>query len=430
MSEYLVDGGVPINGTIRVSGNKNAALPCIAAALLTDEPVILRNIPDIEDVRVMADVFTALGGEVVILEPNAWSFQLRDIKSQAIPHEQAKRIRASILFAGPLLARTGKVVLPPPGGDVIGRRRLDTHFLVLTELGAKVKIGDTFTFSAKSLTGADIFLDEASVTGTENAIMAAVLAKGQTILTNAASEPHVQDLCGMLVEMGARIEGIGSNVLKIDGVKKLSGCDFEIGADFMEVGSFIGLAAATGGDLHIEGGRVQDLRPAKIAFGKLGIVWAHEGNIIHVPKNQSMEVNHDLGGMIPKIDDAPWPGFPPDLISIIIVLATQIKGTVLIHEKMYESRMFFVDKLIGMGARIVLCDPHRAVISGPAKLHGSELISPDVRAGMAMLIAAMCAEGRSVIRNVYQIERGYEHLTDRLSSLGARISRIDDVSIS
>jgi len=425
MSEYIISGGIPLNGTIKVSGNKNAALPCIAAALLTDEDVILRNIPDIEDVHVMMDVFISLGGVVENVEPNVYKFSLKDIKSSVIPDEEAKKIRASILFAGPLLARSGKVVLPPPGGDVIGRRRLDTHFLVLTELGSKVKVSNTFTFSARSLTGADIFLDEASVTATENAIMAAVLAKGKTILTNAASEPHVQDLCNMLVLMGAKIEGIGSNILKIEGVKKLSGCDFEIGPDFMEVGSFIGLAAVTGGDLHIVGARAQDMRPAKIAFGKLGIVWAHEGNIIHVPKNQSMEVNHDLGGMIPKIDDAPWPGFPPDLISIIIVVATQIKGTVLIHEKMYESRMFFVDKLIGMGARIVLCDPHRAVISGPTKLHGSELISPDVRAGMSMLIAAMGAEGKSVIRNVYQIERGYENLTERLSSLGAQIERIN-----
>jgi UDP-N-acetylglucosamine 1-carboxyvinyltransferase len=425
MSEYLIDGGVPLNGTVKVSGNKNAALPCIAAALLTDEQVILRNIPDIEDVRVMLDVFTSLGGEVTTLQPNIHRLSLRNIKSSEIPADQAKKIRASILFAGPLLARTGKVILPPPGGDVIGRRRLDTHFLVLTELGSKVKISDNFTFTAKSLSGADIFLDEASVTATENAIMAAVLAKGKTILTNAASEPHVQDLCRMLVEMGARIEGIGSNILVINGVEKLTGCDFEIGPDFMEVGSFIGLASATGGDIHIEGARPQDMRPAKIAFGKLGIVWAHEENIIHVPKNQSMEVDHDLGGMIPKIDDAPWPGFPPDLISIVMVVATQVKGTVLIHEKMFESRMFFVDKLIGMGARIVLCDPHRAVVSGPAKLHGSELISPDVRAGMAMVIAALCAEGKSVIRNVYQIERGYEHLTERLSSLGARILRND-----
>ncbi|GBU28072.1 UDP-N-acetylglucosamine 1-carboxyvinyltransferase [Treponema sp. R8-4-B8] len=425
MSEYIINGGVPLNGTIKVSGNKNAALPCIAAALLTDEPVTLRNIPDIEDVRVMLDVFTALGGEVQKYQPNMITLSLRDIKQPEIPQEEAKKIRASILFAGPLLARTGKVILPPPGGDVIGRRRLDTHFLALTELGAKVKVGDNFTFTAKHLTGADIFLDEASVTATENAIMAAVLAKGKTILTNAASEPHVQDLCGMLVKMGAQIQGIGSNILTITGVDKLSGCDFEIGSDFMEVGSFIGLAAVTGGDLHIEGARPGEMRPAKIAFGKLGIVWAHEGNIIHVPKNQSMEVNHDLGGMIPKIDDAPWPGFPPDLISIIIVVATQIKGTVLVHEKMYESRMFFVDKLIGMGARIVLCDPHRAVISGPTKLHGSELISTDVRAGMSMLIAAMCAEGKSVIRNVYQIERGYEHLAERLSALGADITRTE-----
>jgi UDP-N-acetylglucosamine 1-carboxyvinyltransferase len=425
MSEYVINGGLPLNGTIRVSGNKNAALPCIAAALLTNEPVTLRNIPDIEDVRVMLDVFAALGGEIEKQEPNVLRLVPKDIKSSEIPREQALKIRASILFAGPLLARTGKVILPPPGGDVIGRRRLDTHFLVLTELGSKVKIGDTFTFTAKTLTGADIFLDEASVTATENAIMAAVLAKGKTILTNAASEPHVQDLCAMLVEMGAQIEGIGSNILTIGGVKKLSGCDFTIGPDFMEVGSFIGLAAVTGGDLHIEGARAQDMRPAKIAFGKMGIVWAHEGNIIHVPMKQPMEVNHDLGGMIPKIDDSPWPGFPPDLISIAIVVATQIKGTVLIHEKMYESRMFFVDKLIGMGARIVLCDPHRAVISGPTKLHGSELISPDVRAGMALLIAAMCAEGKSVIRNVYQIERGYENLTERLASLGALIERVE-----
>ncbi|MDR0316701.1 MAG: UDP-N-acetylglucosamine 1-carboxyvinyltransferase [Treponema sp.] len=423
MSEYLIEGGVPLNGTVRASGNKNAALPCIAAALLTDEPVVLRNIPEIEDVQVMLEVYAALGGEVEKPEPNVRCLRLGNIKSSEIPLEQAKKIRASILFAGPLLARTGKAVLPPPGGDVIGRRRLDTHFLALTELGAKVKTGSAFTFSARKLNGADIFLDEASVTGTENAVMAAVLARGTTILTNAASEPHVQDLCRMLVSMGACIEGIGSNILTISGVSKLYGCEFEIGADFMEVGSFIGLAAATGGDLHIEGARPQDMRPAKIAFGKLGITWAHEGTVIHVPKGQSMEVNCDLGGMIPKIDDAPWPGFPPDLTSIITVVATQVKGTVLIHEKMFESRMFFVDKLIAMGARIVLCDPHRAVVSGPAKLHGSELISPDVRAGMAMIIAAMCAEGKSVIRNVYQVERGYEHLDGRLAALGARIVR-------
>ncbi|MDR0451220.1 MAG: UDP-N-acetylglucosamine 1-carboxyvinyltransferase [Treponema sp.] len=421
MSEYLIEGGGPVRGTIRASGNKNAALPCIAAALLSDEPLVLRNVPDIEDVQVMLEIYSALGGEVKAAGSNAWRLSMGDIKNSEIPPEQARKIRASILFAGPLLARTGLAVLPPPGGDVIGRRRLDTHFLALTELGAKVKSNSAFIFSARTLRGKDIFLDEASVTATENAVMAAVLAKGETILTNAASEPHVQDLCRMLVSMGARIQGIGSNILTINGVKKLSGCDFTIGADFMEVGSFIGLAAATRGEITIEGAREEDLRSAKIAFAKLGIRWECEGTSIHVPKKQKMAVNCDLGGMIPKIDDAPWPGFPPDLTSIVTVVATQVKGEVLVHEKMFESRMFFVDKLIAMGARIVLCDPHRAVVSGPSRLTGSELHSPDVRAGMAMIIAALCAEGKSVIRNVYQIERGYESIVPRLSSLGARI---------
>jgi UDP-N-acetylglucosamine 1-carboxyvinyltransferase len=421
MDRYFIEGGFPIGGTIRASGNKNAALPCIAAALLSDEPVALRNIPDIEDVQVMFSIYRSFGGTVEALGPNAYRMKLGDIRSSEVPLEYARKIRASILFAGPLLARTGKAALPPPGGDVIGRRRLDTHFLALTELGAQVEINSAFIFTAPELRGADIFLDEASVTATENAVMAAALARGETILTNAASEPHVQDLCRMLCAMGAEIDGIGSNILRIRGVQKLSGCDFEIGADFMEVGSFIGLAAATGGELLVEGILARDIRPAKIAFGKLGIAWEHEGSTLRVPKDQAMEVNSDLGGMIPKIDDAPWPGFPPDLTSIITVVATQVTGTVLVHEKMFESRMFFVDKLIGMGARIVLCDPHRAVISGPSKLSGSELQSPDVRAGMAMVIAAMCAEGRSVIHNVYQIERGYENLVARLSSLGARI---------
>jgi UDP-N-acetylglucosamine 1-carboxyvinyltransferase len=426
MDQYLIEGGVPISGTIRASGNKNAALPCIAAALLSDEPVTLRNIPDIEDVQVMISIYRSFGGAVEVLEPNVYRMKLGDIRSSEVPLEYARKIRASILFAGPLLARTGKAELPPPGGDVIGRRRLDTHFLALTELGAQVEINGAFIFTAPHLEGADIFLDEASVTATENAVMAAVLAKGETILTNAASEPHVQDLCRMLCAMGAKIDGIGSNILRIQGVDKLSGCDFEIGADFMEVGSFVGLAAATGGELCIEGIRPRDIRPAKIAFGKLGIVWEHDGSTLRAPKNQAMTVNSDLGGMVPKIDDAPWPGFPPDLTSIITVVATQVTGTILVHEKMFESRMFFVDKLIGMGARIVLCDPHRAVISGPSKLSGSELQSPDVRAGMAMVIAAMCAEGHSVIRNVYQIERGYENLVARLASLGARIQRVEE----
>jgi UDP-N-acetylglucosamine 1-carboxyvinyltransferase len=423
MDQYRIVGGRPIGGTIRASGNKNAALPCIAAALLADGPVTLRNLPEIEDVQVMLEIFRALGGKVVKIKPNEYRLSVGDLRSCEIPAEQAKKIRASILFAGPLLARTGKAVLPPPGGDVIGRRRLDTHFLALTELGAAVAVDGAFTFSAARLVGADIFLDEASVTATENAVMAAVLASGRTVLTNAASEPHVQDLCRMLCLMGAAIQGIGSNTLTIDGVERLSGCEFAIGADFMEVGSFIGLAAATRGELVIEGVSPADLRPAKVGFGKLGIRWETEGTTLRVPADQALKVNTDLGGMIPKIDDAPWPGFPPDLMSIIAVVATQVDGTVLAHEKMFESRMFFVDKLIGMGARIVLCDPHRAVITGPAKLSAGELTSPDVRAGMALVIAALCAEGVSVIRNVYQIERGYESLVDRLSGLGARIER-------
>jgi UDP-N-acetylglucosamine 1-carboxyvinyltransferase len=421
MYQYLIEGGNTLSGTLTASGNKNAALPCIAAALLTDEPVILRNIPEIEDVQVMVEVFRALGGAAEALGGHSWRL-VSDIRTCRLPEDAAEKIRASILFAGPLLARAGEAVMPPPGGDVIGRRRLDTHFLALTELGAQVYMSDDFFFTAKKLVGADIFLDEASVTATENAVMAAVLAEGDTVLTNAASEPHVQDLCKMLVMMGADIEGIGANRLVIHGCPKLGGCDYTIGADYMEVGSFIGLAAATRSEICIEGALPSDLRPAKMAFGKLGIAWEHEGRTLHVQADQPLKVNHDLGGMIPKIDDAPWPGFPPDLTSIVTVAATQVEGTVLIHEKMFESRMFFVDMLIGMGARIVLCDPHRAVVSGPTRLHGAELRSPDVRAGMAMVIAALCAEGSSVISNVYQVERGYERLVERLSSLGARIT--------
>ncbi|HNQ96851.1 MAG TPA: UDP-N-acetylglucosamine 1-carboxyvinyltransferase [Treponemataceae bacterium] len=424
MYKYKIEGGFPIKGTIKASGNKNAALPCIAAALLTDKPVILRNLPEIEDVQVMLDVFCALGGSVETLQDGAKRLSIASLSRTDIPQDLSRKIRASILFAGPLLARAGKAVLPPPGGDVIGRRRLDTHFLALTELGARVEIDGQFTFTANKLKGQDIFLDEASVTATENAVMAAVLAEGQTILTNAASEPHVQDLCAMLNSMGASISGIGSNILTIEGVQNLSGTDFRIGSDYMEIGSFIGLAAVTHGSITITDVQPRDLRPVRLAFGKLGIRWDIEGTTLTVPSQQSLQINSDLGGMIPKIDDAPWPGFPPDLTSIMTVVATQVEGTVLIHEKMFESRMFFVDKLIGMGARITLCDPHRAVVSGPSVLHGSELVSPDVRAGMAMVIAALCARGESVISNVYQIERGYENLTTRLVSLGAHIERI------
>lgn len=425
MHEYRIEGGFPIKGKITAAGNKNAALPCIAATLLTDEKVTLRNIPEIEDAGVMFKILEGLGASVKKVEKHVWEVTAQKIETALIPPELSKKIRASILFAGPLIARLGKASMMPPGGDVIGRRRLDTHFLALTELGARVDIDGKFEFSANKLVGDDIFLDETSVTATENALMAAVLAEGRTTITNAASEPHVQDLCKMLVAMGAKITGVGSNILIIDGVKKLHGCDFAIGPDYMEIGSFIGLAAATRGSVTIENINPPDMRPLRIAFGKLGIRWNITGNTLEVAANQDMKVNPDLGGMIPKIDDSPWPGFPPDLTSIMTVVATQVEGNVLIFEKMFESRMFFVDKLIGMGARITLCDPHRAVVSGPSVLHGDKLVSPDVRAGMAMVIAAMIARGESSISNVYQIERGYENLIPRLKALGAHIECVE-----
>ena len=423
MDEYHIEGGFPVKGTVKASGNKNAALPCIAAAVLTDQPVVLHNIPEIEDVSVMFEIFKSFGGTVVKHAQNEYTLQLKSVTGFEIPAALSQKIRASILFAGPLLARNGKVSMSPPGGDVIGRRRLDTHFLALTELGAQVKINGHFLFTANKLIGQDIFLDEASVTATENAVMAAVTAEGETVITNAASEPHIQDLCKLLNAMGAKITGIGSNILTIQGVPYLSGAEYRIGADYMEVGSFIGLAAVTRGSLTITDVNPPDMRPVKLAFNKLGIRWEIDGTDLTVPAQQSLKVNCDLGGMIPKIDDAPWPGFPADLTSIMAVIATQVEGTVLIHEKMFESRMFFVDKLIGMGARITLCDPHRAVVTGPSTLHGSELVSPDVRAGMALVIAACCARGESLIRNIYQIERGYEHLVDRFKAIGVHIER-------
>ena len=424
MYEYLIEGGFPVKGKITASGNKNAALPCIAAAVLSEEEVILRNIPKIEDTGVMLKILESLGAVVEPLGKNEWKIKSEKISKTEIPAELSARIRASILFAGPLLARAGKVSMLPPGGDVIGRRRLDTHFLALEELGARITMSGKIEFSANKLVGADLFLDEASVTGTENAVMAAVLAEGKTEITNAASEPHIQDLCNMLNSMGAKISGIGSNILVIEGVKKLHGCDFSIGPDFMEIGSYIGLAAATRGSITIEGIREKDMRPLRISFNKLGIRWEIEGTTLTVPAGQELKVNSDIGGMIPKIDDSPWPGFPPDLTSIMTVVATQIEGTVLIFEKMFESLMFFVDKLISMGARITLCDPHRAVVSGPSPLHGEHLVSPDVRAGMAMVIAALAAHGESRISNVYQVERGYENLVEKLQSIGAHISKV------
>ena len=425
MYKYCIEGNIPLGGTIRASGNKNAALPCISAALLTDEPVRLRNVPEIEDVNVMLSILSSLGVQVKRIEKNTVELHTQNIKSYEVSEALTRKIRASVLVAGPLLARVGKVILPPPGGDVIGRRRLDTHFLALADLGAKVEVDKVFRLFTKGLHGTEVFLDEASVTATENAVMAAVLAEGDTVIENAASEPHVQDLCTMLNSMGARIEGVGSNILRVQGVKKLHGTDFAIGSDYMEIGSFIGLAAVTRSELEIHHTEPRHLKMMRIVFAKLGIEWEQEGSILYIPANQKLKVVPDLGGIIPKVDDAPWPGFPADLTSIALVVATQVEGTVLIHEKMFESRMFFVDKLIDMGAKIVLCDPHRAVVNGPSKLHGSVMTSPDVRAGMAMVIAALCSEGESVIHNVYQIERGYENLTERLTALGARIRRMN-----
>jgi len=426
MFKYLIEGGHPLRGSLRASGNKNAALPCLAATLLTDEPVTLRNLPDIEDVQVMIEILRQLGSRAERIGDHAWRLQSGKPAPCTVPAELARQVRASILLAGPLLARCGKVTLPPPGGDVIGRRRLDTHFLALKELGARVEIDGLIILQANKLVGADLFLDEASVTATENAIMAAALAEGTTVIQNAASEPHVQDLCALLNAMGARIAGIGSNILTIRGADSLGAADFTISTDFMEVGSLIGLAAVTGSALEIRDAAPRFLRMTRIAFGRLGIHWETDGETIRVPAGQDLKVVPDIGGSIPKIDDAPWPGFPPDLISIALVTATQVEGTVLIYEKMFESRMFFVDKLIGMGARIILCDPHRAVVSGRCRLKGAELVSPDVRAGMAMVLAALCAEGPSTINNVYQVERGYENLAARLKALGAHIERMPE----
>ena len=425
MHEYIIEGGFPIHGTITASGNKNAALPCIAATLLSAEPVILHNIPEIEDTSVMLNILQSFGVKITNIKKHSWKIEAKTVNPECIPKELSKKIRASILFAGPLLARCGKAQMLPPGGDVIGRRRVDTHFLALEQLGARIEVNGSFNFTANKLVGTDIFLDETSVTATENAIMASVLAEGQTKITNAACEPHIQDLCDMLNSMGAKITGIGSNILYIDGVKELHGTEFTIGPDYMEIGSFIGLAAATKGSITINGIKNLDLRPLKIGFAKLGITWRLDGDSLKVSQVQEMKTNADIGSRIPKIDDSPWPGFPPDLTSIMAVVATQVEGTVLIFEKMFESRMFFVDKLMTMGAQITLCDPHRAVVVGPTTLHGEHLVSPDVRAGMAMVIAAMAARGKSRISNVYQIERGYEHLVERLKELGAHIETVD-----
>ncbi|MBK8011314.1 MAG: UDP-N-acetylglucosamine 1-carboxyvinyltransferase [Deltaproteobacteria bacterium] len=426
---FEIEGRRPVQGVIRPSGNKNAALPLIAATLLTDEEVVLRNVPEIRDVEVLLEVLDGLGVTIAKPAPGVVALSARALRDDEPNNEACRAIRGSVLLAGPLLARRGRVTVPIPGGDVIGRRRIDTHVLALRALGANVEASVhayTFTTSnSNGLEGQEIFLDEASVTGTENAIMAASLARGHTTILNAASEPHVQDLCRLINAMGGRIQGIGTNQLEIDGVKELHGAEYTLGPDYIEVGSLIMLAAVTGGELCIQDARPKEHRATRIAFEKLGIHFeaSASGDDILVPGGQRLVVASDLGDAVPKIEDAPWPGFPADLTSIAVVGATQSEGTVLIFEKLFESRLFFVDRLASMGAKLILCDPHRVVISGRSQLVAQELVSPDIRAGMALVIAALCANGKSIIHNVQQIDRGYERIDERLSHLGARIVR-------
>ena len=424
--QFIVEGSRPLSGAIRPSGNKNAALPIVAATLLTDRPVTLENVPRIRDIETLVELVRTTGAEADWSGRNTLQIHAKTIKRGALDPALCARIRASILLAAPLLARVGEVELTPPGGDVIGRRRLDTHFLALEQLGAAHEFTDRIKFTTKGLKGADVFLDEPSVTGTENAVMAAVAANGSTVLRNVASEPHVQDLCRFLVALGATIPGIGTNELTITGGASLGSATHTIGPDHIEVGSFIGLAAVTKSELRIEDAGVEHLRSVRMGFERLGVTTVVDGKALVVPAKQSLDIQNDLGGHVPKLEDQPWPAFPADVLSIAIVTATQCNGLVLVHEKMFESRMFFVDKLVSMGARIVLCDPHRALVSGPSPLRGATVESPDIRAGMAMLIAALCAKGTSVINNVGQIERGYERIHERLEALGASIQRVEN----
>lgn len=420
---FRVTGGTPIHGRVRPAGNKNAALPIIAATLAADGPSEVTNVPRIRDVEALLDLVISLGADVTWTADHTIRIDPSSARSRPLDPVLCANIRASILLAGPLLARFGRVTLPPPGGDVIGRRRLDTHVLALEHLGVDIDIGTQYHMEAKHLRGADVFLDEPSVTATENALIAAAAARGRTVLRNAASEPHVQDLARGLVAMGARIDGIGTNVMTIEGTPHLRGTRLEIGPDHVEIGSFIGLAAITNGTLTIEGTRPADLRSILLTFERLGVRGRFEGWDLVIDANQERRVRPDLGGHVPKIEDGPWPAFPADLTSIAVVVATQCEGMVLVFEKMFESRLFFVDKLIGLGAKLLLCDPHRVVVAGPSRLRGGTVESPDIRAGMAMLLAALAAEGTSTIHNIGQIDRGYERIDARLRALGAHIER-------
>ena len=430
MEKFIIEGGSPLSGTVEPAGNKNAALPALAATVLTEQEVVLRNIPRIRDVEAMVELLVRLGAAAEWRDENTLSVRADGITGTAVDRGWAERIRASFLLAGPLLARFGKATMPPPGGDVIGRRRLDPHLDAFRALGARVELDGAYELSAADgLHACDFFMDEPSVMATENALMAAALTPGSTVIHNAATEPHVQDLARLLMQMGARIEGIGSNLMIVHGQEELGGADYAIGPDYIEIGSFIALAACTGGELRIKDVIADDLRMTRLNFERLGCRIEHDGSDVLVPAGQELRIKDDEGEAVSKIEDGPWPAFPADLTSIALAMATQADGMVLIHEKMFENRLFFVDKLVSMGARVIVCDPHRAVVSGPSRLHGERMESPDIRAGMAMLIAALCADGTSEIGNIRQIDRGYERIDERLRGLGARIERVVSESV-
>ena len=426
MEEFIIEGGYSLHGEVTPSGNKNAALPLLAACLLTAEPVVLHNVPQIRDVLAMRKLIESLGAQIEELDTNTWRITTRELTASHLDPDLCRRIRASILIAGPVLARAGGLRLPPPGGDVIGRRRLDTHILALRALGAKITYDRDFDIQADGLHGADILLDEASVTATENAVMAAVLAKGETQIRNAASEPHVQELCRFLNIMGAKIEGIGSNTLYISGVTSLKGGEFTIGPDLLEVVSYIGAAVVTRGEIRIRNAGVEHLEMVGQVFHRLGVKWLIDGNDLIVPSEQELVIASDLDGAVPEIKTNVWPAFPTDLTSIAITVATQAVGSVLFHDWMFSGRMYFTDKLVGMGARIILCDPYRVLIQGRTQLYSEKLESPDIRAGMALVLAALAAKGTSKIRNISQIERGYERVDEKLRLLGAKIERASE----
>jgi UDP-N-acetylglucosamine 1-carboxyvinyltransferase len=420
---FVIEGGRPLSGRIRAAGNKNGALPILAACLLTNEPVVVRNVPRILDVETMLELLSDVGADVSWIGDDV-HVQAAEITKRELDDELCSRMRASFLLTGPLLARLGSVSAPPPGGDVIGRRRLDPHIHALAELGAEIEVGRRYEMRG-ALRGKNVFLDEASVMATENTVMAAALTPGETVIGNAACEPHVQDLCRFLGSLGARIEGIESNVLRIHGVESLRGGEWEIGPDHIEVGSFIGLAAITGGDVTVDGVTHADLVSILHGFDRLGVHVEQGNGFVRVAPGQELVIRDDLGGHVAKLEDGPWPAFPSDLTSVALTVATQAEGTLLMFEKMFENRLFFTDKLVSMGARIILCDPHRAVVTGPSKLRGQRMESPDIRAGMAMLLASLCAEGPSTIGAVYQIDKGYERIDERLRLLGAQIERVE-----